>query len=316
MASPLRACVDVVIPTYRAPALVQRCVRHIVDDSVASKIVVDDASGDDTVERLEGEAGVKVVALARSQGLAHAFNRGAESGRAPYLLFLNNDILPARGAIDRLTAALCATPQAGSAAGRLVDPSSDETQSSYQPRAIPGPWSIVARLTGVERAWPTNPLTGHHLSRPLSDEHRTLTRRQPAGACLLVRRSDFERIGGWDERYWIWYEDVDFSRRLNGVGPAIYDPNAVFRHVGGASTEHWGKPEQHRRLYHGTLQYSAAHFGPVGRLLVGITAMAVALPRIARYWPSNRSNAGVYRAVLRGGAALACGRQVPSMIDR
>ncbi len=316
MAAPLSACVDVVIPTYRAPALVQRCVRHIVDESVASKIVVDDASYDDTVERLEGEPRVKMVALARSQGLAHAFNRGAEAGCAPYLLFLNNDILPADGAIDRLTTALSAAPAAGSAAGRLVDPSSDETQSSYQPRAIPGPWSIVARLTGVERAWPTNPLTGHHLRRPLSEEHHTLTRRQPAGACLLVRRSDFERIGGWDERYWIWYEDVDFSRRLLWVGPALYDPNAIFRHVGGASTGHWNKPEQHRRLYHGTLQYSAAHFGPFGRLLVGITAMAVALPRIARYWRSDPSGAAVYRAVLRGGAALVRGRPVPSMMFR
>ena len=307
-------CVDVVIPTYRAASLTRQCVRHIVDESVRTRIVVDDGSQDDTGERLTREPGVHVVTLPRSRGLAHALNRGAHAGSAPYLLFLNNDIVPAPGAIDRLVAGLAEAPRAGSAAGRLVDPRSAETQASYQPRAIPGPWTIVARLVGVERLWPSNPISGQHLSRPLSESHRTLTTRQPAGACLLVRRSDFELIGGWDERYWIWYEDVDFSRRLLARGPALYDPAAIFRHLGGASTGHWTKPEQHRRLYHGTLQYAHAHFGWGGRGVVGAAAMAVALPRIMRYRRSDPSAADVYRSVLRSGSALSRGRPVPSMM--
>lgn len=308
------ACVDVVIPTHRAPELVQRCVRHIRDESVAALIVVDDASQDDTVDRLSGEDKVTVVALERSRGLAFAFNRGAEAGRAPYLLFLNNDIFSAPGAIDRLVGGLLAAPEAGSAAGRLVDATTDETQMTYQPRTVPGPWSIVVRLTGIERAWRANPVTGAHLRSPLDQTRPTLTERQPAGACLLVRRADFEQIGGWDERYWIWYEDVDLSRRLLRFGRALYDPGAIFRHVGRASTGHWSKPEQHRRLYHGTLQYSAAHFGPAGRLLVGATAAAVSAPRILRYRRSDPTARAVYQEVLRGGTALIRGREVPSMM--
>jgi GT2 family glycosyltransferase len=305
--------VDVVVPTYRAPALVERCIDHLVDASIASRIVVDDASGDDTVQRLTGCPGVEVVGLAEQRGLAYAFNRGAERGTAPLLLFLNNDIFPVAGAIDELVGAFRAHADSGSAAGRLVDHLTDETQPSYRPRTVPGPTAVAARLIGVERGWPRNPLTGQHLRNPLPEDRATLTRRQPAGACLLVRRSDHERLGGWDERYWIWYEDVDYSRRLLEVGPAVYEPRAVFRHVGRASTGHWDTPEMHRRLYHGTLQYGSAHFGVIGRSLVGATAAAVAVPRILRYRRRDPRAAEVYRGVMRGGLALARGRDVPPM---
>lgn len=316
MAPPERATVDVVVATHRAAALVERCVEHLVDAAIASRIVVDNGSLDDTVQRLRGRPGVEVVSLTDERGLAFAYNRGAERGTAPLLLFLNDDIFPAPGAVDRLAAALAATPQAGSAAGRLVDHATGATQPSYTPRAIPGPAAVAARLIGVERHWPRNPLTGHHLRGPLPEDRATLTRRQPAGACLLVRRSDHERLGGWDERFWLWYEDVDYSRRLLEVGPALYEPRAVFRHLGGASTGHWDKPTQHRRLYHGTLQYGSTHFGPAGRAFVGVTAAAVSLPRIARYRRRDPSAAAVYREVLRGAVALVRGRDVPSVMPR
>jgi len=295
---------------------VERCIEHLVDVTIASRIVVDDASGDDTVQRLSGRTGVEVVSLPTQRGLAYAYNRGAELGVAPLLLFLNNDILPAPGAVDRLVAGLQAHAGAGSAAGRLVDEPTEETQLSYAPRAVPGPAAVVARLVGVERYWPRNPLTGQHLRRPLPEDRATLTRRQPAGACLLVRRSDHERLGGWDERYWIWYEDVDYSRRLLEIGSALYEPRAVFRHLGGASTGQWDKPQQHRRLYHGTLQYGSAHFGPAGRAVVGAAAATVALPRIVRYRRSDPSAAAVYRDVLWGAIALMRGGVVPSMMPR
>lgn len=312
----LPTSVDVVVPTHRAAALVERCVEHLVDQTIASRIIVDDASGDDTARRLSGRDGIQVVSLAEQRGLAYAFNRGAERARAPLLLFLNNDIFPAPGAIDALVGAFDSHADAGSAAGRLVDHDTEETQPSYGPRVVPGPAAIAARLIGLERCWPRNPLTGQHLRYPLPEDRATLTRRQPAGACLLVRRSDHERLGGWDERYWIWYEDVDYSRRLLEVGPAVYEPRAVFRHVGGASTGHWDKPEQHRRLYHGTLQYGSAHFGRVGRAVVGATAVAVSAPRILGYRRRDPRAADVYRAVFRGGVALTLGRDVPSMMPR
>lgn len=287
-------------------------MRHLVDSSIATRIVVDDASEDDTVERLRGVDGVEVVGLQRQRGLSYALNRGADRATAPLLLFLNNDIFPAPGAIDLLVSDLLADEAAAAAAGRLVDQRTDATQAHYQPRAIPGPAALVTRLIGVERHWPRNPLTGQHLRRPLAEDRPTLTGRQPAGACLLVRRADHERLGGWDERYWLWYEDVDYSRRLLEIGPALYEPRARFRHVGGASTAHWNKPEQHRRLYHGTLLYAEIHFGTAGRAVVGLTAVLIALPRVLRFRRRNPAAEAVYRSVAIGGWALLRRRPVRS----
>ena len=73
---------------------------------------------------------------------------------------------------------------------------------------------------------------------------------------MLVRREVTERIGGWDERYWFWYEDVDFSRRLAAHGTQLYVPAAPFRHVGGATARRLRRVDGHRRTFHGVLVYA------------------------------------------------------------
>ena len=77
--------------------------------------------------------------------------------------------------------------------------------------------------------------------------------------------------------FWFWYEDVDLAVRLLSRGQGIWDPDAVFRHVGAQSTRSWDKPTQHARLYNGTLRYARKHLSPGGRWLVAsITCVACA----------------------------------------
>ena len=210
-----------VIPTFNARELMLRCLQHLDDPAIAQTVVVDDASTDGTSQALsESFPDVRVVVLDRHRGLAHALNRGAEVGTAELVLFINNDVFPIDGAIGHLCGALAENPLAASAGGRLVDPGTERTQDTYQPRAFPGLVGLAVRLIGVERAWPSNPWTGQHLRRPLDTVATTQTDRQPAGACLLVRREAFELVQGWDEGYWFWYEDVD----LQGGWPSLGTP--------------------------------------------------------------------------------------------
>jgi GT2 family glycosyltransferase len=305
-------CVDVVIPTFDARDLVSACVDRLSDAAIASITVVDDASGDGTADALADRPAVRVVRLERHRGLAYALNRGAREGSGRAILFLNNDIFAPPGAVDRLLAALDANPDAASAAGRLIDPKTRRTQSSYQPRSIPGPAAVIARLTGLERWWPRNPLTGQHLRAPLPEDRPSVTLRQPAGACLLVRRADHEAIGGWDEHFSFWYEDVDYARRLARRGPTVYEPAAAFAHVGRASSARWSKPDQHRRLYHGTLVYSSLHFGRAGRIVVGSTAAIVASARVGPFTArGDRRAAATYREIARQGFGVALSRVPP-----
>ncbi len=312
--TPVEHTVDAIVPTFNAKDLVLRCLERLDDPALARVVVVDDVSSDGTKDEVrERRPDAVLVALTEHRGLAYAFNRGAEAGNADCVLFLNNDVFARPGAITSLVSALINDPAAASAGGRLVDPGTDHTQDPYRPRAIPGVMGVVARLVGVERAWKRNPWTGEHLRRPL-DEHTVLPiDQQPPGACLLVRRSALEAVGGWDERYWIWYEDVDLSRRLARVGHALYVPGAAFEHVGRASTRHWPRHEQHRRLYHGTMRYGETHFSRPQRMLLGFVVMAVSLPRILAYSLFRPAAAAVYRQVFKGGFALLLGRAVPSL---
>jgi N-acetylglucosaminyl-diphospho-decaprenol L-rhamnosyltransferase len=290
------------------------CLERLTDSAIGRIIVVDDVSGDGTVDAVRAAfPDVRVAALDEHRGLAYAWNRGAKLADAEFLLFLNNDVFAVDNAVARLVQALAEEPGAVSAGGRLVDPGSRHTQDSYRPRAIPGLRALTARLLGIERYWKANPWTGQHLRRRLDDDATVRTNRQPAGGCLLVRRSAFDAVGGWDERYWIWYEDVDLSRRLlEGPGYALYVPQAMFEHVGAASTGAWARHERHRRLYHGTLQYASAHLTRGRRALFGLVVMAVALPRLALLTDPEARD--VYNQVFRGGFALLCNREPPSLM--
>jgi hypothetical protein len=302
-----RRDVDIVIPTYNAAELVARCIAPLVEDPVVASItVVDDASTDGSVAALAGQLpGTRIVALSEHRGLAYALNRGADAGGAELVLFLNNDILATGGAVAALRDALLSEPGAPSAGGRLVDPGTTDTQSSYTPRDIPGLAGLLVRLTGIERHWPRNPWTGRFLTAPLDDRRRQLTRRQPAGACLLVRRAALARIGGWDERYSIWYEDVDISARLLALGPAVYAPDAVFEHLGGASTGGWRKHDQHRLLYHGTLVYGQSHLPPLQQRLLAPAMIAVCLPRVAVGLVRRDGSATTYARLIRSALDVA-----------
>jgi GT2 family glycosyltransferase len=310
--------VDVVVPTYDAGPLLLSCVEHLLPDpAIGRVIVVDDVSADGTLEALrERFPEAAGIALPEHRGLAHACNAGAAAATAEYVLFLNNDIFAERGAVRRLVQALAAHPAAVSAGGRLVDAADGRTQDAYRPRDFPGLAALAIRLLGVERLWPANPWTGGHLRRPLGEDAPVEIHGQPAGACLLVRRAALEAVGGWDERFWFWYEDVDLSRRLDGRGPALYVPSAVFRHVGRHSTSRWAKPTQHRRLYHGTLTYGLTHLRAPARVALAALVAGVCLPRIPWYAARGRPEAAaIYRELIGSALRVAAGRRLDVPAD-
>ncbi len=302
--------IDAVFLTWNACATALRCIEHVREPGlVASVVAVDNASDDDTVAAI-GRAfpDVTVIALDVPAGLAAALNRGAQRGSAPFVLYLNDDVFATPGAVRTLLDALRARPDAVAAAGRLVDEDLT-TQDQYRPRPFPSPGTVVARLLGLERLWPRNRWTGQHLRATL-DDVTTVEVDQPAGACLLVRRAVVEQVGGWDERYFFWYEDVDFSRRLAEHGAQLYVPTAAFHHVGGATASRLSRPEGHRRNFYGVLQYARTHFSVGGRTSVAAVMLVISLARGAALLRSDRAASRIYARAARGALALALGRPI------
>jgi GT2 family glycosyltransferase len=137
---------------------------------------------------------------------------------------------------------------------------------------------------------------------------------QPAGACLLVRREAFERCGGFDERYWFWYEDVDLARRLHERGRLLHVPGAVFRHHGGETFKQWDRERGTRSMFHGALHYAEQQMPRSRQVAFALIVVGVSAARVARLSRREPDQAGVHRAVFRAALALLGGRPVPSLV--
>ncbi|HEY5198080.1 MAG TPA: glycosyltransferase family 2 protein [Solirubrobacteraceae bacterium] len=311
--------VDVVIVTADTRDLVLRCLDRLDDPVIRSRTVVDNCSRDGTAEAVRAaHPDCRVVTPDRPVGYATACNLGAAgaegaAGGGELILFLNSDILAHADAAAQLAAALDGDPEAVAAGGRLVDPGTLDTQHRYGPKALPTLATFAATLSGVEQLWPGNPWTTGHLTDPPPDTHTSAVV-QPAGACLLVRRVTFETIGGFDEAFWFWYEDVDLARRLAERGSLLYVPAAVFEHVGGASFSRWNRADGVRSLVHGMIRYAEVAFDRRRRVEFAVLLVALSGPRALIYAPFDRELAAAHRAIVAAAFALARDRPIPRLV--
>jgi GT2 family glycosyltransferase len=305
--------IDVVVVSADMGGMTWACVSGLNDPRIATIAVVDNAFGESPGERRESLATrATVVALDRPHGFAAANNRGLEVGNAPYVLLLNSDILVTEGAVDALACALHDDPGAVAAGGRLVDPGTLVTQDGYRPRPFPSLLNFVVILLGIEERWPGNPVTRRYHGAQL-DEVAIQVVDQPAAAALLIRREDLQAVGGFDERFWFWFEDSDLLLRLHRRGRVLYVPAAAFGHTGGGTFRRWSKSDRVRSVHHGILHYGDAHFSRARRFALGLLVVAVSLPRIALLGRSRSEEVAAWRAIAGGGLALLSGRPVPTI---
>ncbi len=288
--------ISIVIVTYNSAGVLADCLRSLDNAEI---VVVDNASSDDSAG-IAKNAGVRVIANRENRGFAAACNQGVAATSGDLVLILNPDTVLLEG-LDALAETLAQDPQAGAAAGVLVDASTSRTQAGFSVRRLPTFASLACEVLGVNRLWPGNPVNRRYRALDIDLRQRQKVE-QPAGACLLVKRRVWDQLHGFDERFTpLWFEDVDFCLRLQQAGFAIWlEPRCRWRHCGGHSLEKMGLKE--RQLYwYGNLVYyveknigSAAALGM--RVFIGIGACA----RIAGALTSGRKGqTGAFRAVLK-----------------
>jgi N-acetylglucosaminyl-diphospho-decaprenol L-rhamnosyltransferase len=303
--------VDVVIPTYNNRDGLLECLAHLDFRTLAECIVVDDVSSDGTADAVrDAFPNVQVVEIPEHRGVSHAINLGVRSGAAPYVLLLNDDVLPSEGGVRQLVAALRQHPEASCAAGRLVDARTGETQDAYRPRSFPTVRTLAARLSGFERLRPGNRWSGQHLRAALPESGIVTTLQQAAGACFLFRRDQFDAIGGWDEDFWFYYEDTDFARRLSRFGPLVWVGDATFRHLGMRSIGLWRRDQKHARVHFGTLAYAQRHFSHLRASLVALMIIGVSIPRLLWVAIRRRPGAATYRWLIGEALSVIKGERI------
>lgn len=223
--------VDVVVVTYNPGETIKNFLGSVpgASTSLGSVVVVDNASRDDGPQRAAADAGATFVQTGRNAGYGTAANAGAREGQAPWILVSNADILLGAGAVDALVLAGEVDPGIG-AVGPLVR----ELDGSVYPSARPLPRLVMGAAHAVlSRAWPKNPWTRRYLV-PLDPGKGARAAEWLSGSCFLVRRTAWEAVGGFDEQFFMFFEDVDLGRRLGRAGYSIvWEPAAEVKHVGG-----------------------------------------------------------------------------------
>lgn len=222
--------VDVTVVTYNSRDRIRGCLEPALSTG-ANVIVVDSASPDRTLEVVR-DLPVDAVQLDANRGFGFGCNRGWERGSAQYVLFLNPDAVLDRGALERLCAELDAEPSLGAVGPRLLE---EDGTLEWSQRRYPRLRSTFARALYLHHLAPRASWVDEMIRDPaayaVSGEPDWLS-----GACLLVRREVLERIGGFDEGFFLYSEDTDLCHRIRDAGYGLrFVPDAVVAHVGGAS---------------------------------------------------------------------------------
>lgn len=274
--------VAVAIVSWNTRDLLERCLRSLqpyAERGVAEVWVVDNASSDGSAELVSERFGwVHLIASDENLGFGRAVNLVAERTSTPWIATANADIALRPGAIEALLEAAERDPRAGALAPRLVVPNGDTQHSVFAFPTIP---FTLMLSTGAFR-----------LNRKLADRFvlpggwdSERARRVPwaVAAFLLVRRSAWDEIGGFDERQWMYAEDVDLGWRLRQAGWATrYEPGAVVDHENGASTKQLFGPELAPHWQRSTYGFLARRRGVAYTWAIALLSLAGALLRYGR----------------------------------
>jgi GT2 family glycosyltransferase len=223
--------VDVVVVSHNSEAHLRACVEPLVALDGVNVIVVDNASSDSSVARIE-DLPLRVIESAENNGFAAGCNIGWHAGSSPYVLFLNPDARVGAAALDALVAVLQSRADAGIVAPRIIG---EDGVTQYSLRRFPRLRSTYSQALFLHRVAPSADWADEAIRRLGAYEHPA-AHDWVSGACMLVRRSLLEQLGGWDDGFFLYCEDIDLCRRTHDLGAEVrYEPAAVVRHIGGGS---------------------------------------------------------------------------------
>lgn len=265
---PIDSRVGIVVVTYNSAGFLGPCLESAL--RVSSRVVVVDNGSRDHTTQVTSNYGVQLIANSTNRGFAAAANQGIEAAGSRYVLLLNPDATLESG-VESMADAF--RPGIGVVAGKLVHPTG-EAQEGFVIRRFPTAWTLAFEAVGLNRVWKGNPVNRRY--RCLDDDLDTAQEvEQPAGAFIMIDRRVWELLGGFDESFQpLWFEDVDFLRRVKWAGYGIwYSPSARAIHYGGHSIQGLARGDRQTYWYGNMLRYSSKYFGTRGCRLVAAAAI-------------------------------------------
>ncbi|MCA9414111.1 MAG: glycosyltransferase family 2 protein [Candidatus Omnitrophica bacterium] len=249
-----RPSVCVSIVHYLNPDLLELCLKSFMDHppNLDYRIVVADNSANllSLCDRIGKQPKVELREMESNLGFSAANNRAVEGATEDYLFFLNPDAEIRNGTLETLVAYLEGHPDVGAVGPTNLGPNGE---IQYSCRSFPGYWTVLAnRYSFLTRLFPNNPMSNRYLKTEID---RTVTQEVDwvSGAALMMRRRDFEELGGFDEDFFLYAEDVDLCYRIHRLGKkVVYHPESAIQHtIGGSSRKNRFRSlwERHRSMY-------------------------------------------------------------------
>jgi GT2 family glycosyltransferase len=273
--------VTVVVVTWNSAATIRRCLDSIVTASggvaeVCTIVVVDNASYDGTPDLVAATNRVRLECNPQNTGFAAACNRGATGSTSEFLLFLNPDCVLWPGSIDALAAFMADGLAVGICGPAFAANGGGVPIAAARYPSLHILFGSATRLSRLAPGlFPPRFYEGSELAR---------TRRvdQVSGACFFVRRSLFETLGGFDERFFLYYEEADLARRASSLGwESWFVREASCTHSAGAST----RQVPGLRLFwnlRSRMIFARKHFGFVAFVVTVLLTLVEATLALAR----------------------------------
>jgi GT2 family glycosyltransferase len=301
---------SIIIATWNSTDYLRRCLVSVYryTQTIAFEvIVVDNASPAQDVDVIRDEFPAVVLIKSRDNlGFAGANNLGVRHSSGGLLLFLNPDTELEEAAIDELVAQLQQMPAAGILGCRLLN--GDHTVQTSSIRRFPGIWRDLLESDALRNRWPESPLFG--IAPLFRSSCEVVPVDAISGACMLVRRSVFEAVGGFTEDYFMYAEDVDLCVKVYRAGHQnYYLGRASIVHFGGGSSVassatvmQWRARLLFYRRYHGRMYLLAYRIVAGANAILHLVLIATAslvTPRFRRQLRQDFSTADKWRTILK-----------------
>ncbi|RYH70069.1 MAG: glycosyltransferase family 2 protein [Alcaligenaceae bacterium] len=259
-----------IIVNWNAGDLLRTCVESIVEHAnglVGQIIVIDNGSTDGSEIEVEGLSNVLLVRMSANLGFGKACNIGAQEARSEYVLFLNPDAAIFSDTLPKVVTCMQdpLNAEVGICGVQLIDQIGRVSRSCSR---FPTSAGFMVHALGLARILPN---LAHRMTE--WDHAHTRQVNQVIGAFFLVRRALFESLNGFDERFFVYFEEVDFSYRARKIGwRSLYLADAQAFHLGGGTSNQ----VKTRRLFYSLrsrLLYAFKHFSWMNSVVVLATTL-------------------------------------------
>jgi GT2 family glycosyltransferase len=256
--------VSAILVNYNAGGELALALQSIADDLAERSweaVVVDNASSDGSVDAVARFAGhARVLRNHENVGFARGVNQGLAATSGPAVLIMNPDCRLLPGAFGALSRELDASDRVALVGPRMLNPDGSAQGSARgDPDMLTG---LFGRTTLMRRALPRLAVSRRNVVTDAAVDGASVEVDWVSGACMLARRSALLQVGGFDERYFLYWEDADLCRRLRGQGYRIrYVPRGTAVHRVGHSSRD-ARSSAIRAFHQSAYLYYSTHVAP------------------------------------------------------